>query len=40
MMKAHNPDIAPQRGGATADTIPINFGRVVDPRDVITLANF
>ena len=38
--KARDPDISSQRGGATADTIPTKFGRVVDPRDVITLAKF
>ena len=36
--KARNLEISPLRGGATADTIPTTFGRVVDPRDVITLA--
>ena len=35
-----NLDIPPLRGGATADTIPTKFGRVVDPRNVITLAKF
>ena len=38
--KARDPDISPPRGGATADTIPIRFSRVVDPRDVISLAKF
>ena len=38
--KARDPDISPHRGGAAADTIPTKLGRVVDPRDVITLAKF
>ena len=39
-IKARDPDISPQRGGATADTIPTKFDRVFDPRDVISLAKF
>ena len=34
-----DPDISP-RGGATGNTTPTKFGRVVEPRNIITLAEF
>ena len=37
---ARDPGIPPPRGGATADTIPTKFSRVVDPQDVIAFAKF
>ena len=37
-IKGTRPDISLPRGGATDDTIPTKFYRVVDPRDVINPA--
>ena len=40
IIQCTRPWFSPLRAGATAHTITTKFGRVVDPRDVITLAKF